>query len=72
MKYCSSKEFNTLIRQLLSQGWSFRRGAKHGRLRPPDGYPVLTVPSSPSDRRALLNFRKDVRHCCYEIANNQY
>lgn len=63
MKYCSCKDFNSLIRQLLSLGWSFSHGAKHGRLRPPGGYPVLTVPSSPSDRRALLNFRRDVRYC---------
>ncbi|TLS17803.1 MAG: hypothetical protein FDZ72_12235 [Betaproteobacteria bacterium] len=72
MKYCSSKDFDSLIRLLLRQGWSFSRGAKHGKLRPPDGYPVLTVPSSPSDRRALLNFCRDIRHCGYVLASSRY
>jgi predicted RNA binding protein YcfA (HicA-like mRNA interferase family) len=61
MKYCSSKEVDQLIRQLVSQGWSFRRGGKHGRLTHPSGRPTLTVAKSPSDGRSLQNFRRDLR-----------
>lgn len=62
MKYCSAKDINALVRQLVLSGWAFRRGGKHGRLTAPIGRPTLTVPSSPSDRRALLNFRQDIRN----------
>lgn len=62
MKYCASKEFNVLIKQLVLMGWAFKRGAKHGRLSSPEGGSALTVPSSPSDHRALKNFHRDVRH----------
>lgn len=62
MKYCSSKEIDVVVRQLVRQGWSFTRGKKHGRLRPPCGHPVLTVPGTPSDCRAFLNFKRDLRH----------
>lgn len=64
MKYCSNKEIDQLIRQLLGQGWSFRRGSKHGRLTPPEGWPTLTVASSPGDCRSLQNFRRDLRQVC--------
>ena len=56
MKYCSNKEIDQLIRQLLRQGWHFRRGSKHGRLTHPSGWPTLTVAKSPSDWRSLQNF----------------
>ena len=62
MKYSSSKEFDVLVRQLLRQGWSFSRGKKHGELRPPMGHQMLIVPGTPSDIRAILNFRRDLRH----------
>jgi len=62
MKYCAAKEIDQLVRQLIHQGWSFRRGGKHGRLRSPAGKVTLSVPSTPSDRRAFLNFRRDIRH----------
>jgi hypothetical protein len=61
MKYCSAKDIDQLVRRLLRQGWSFHRRAKHGQLRSPVGQATLCVPSTPSDRRAFLNFRRDVR-----------
>jgi hypothetical protein len=60
MKYCSCKEINALVTALVRQGWSFCRGGKHGKLRMPSGKRTLTVPTSPSDHRAFLNFRRDV------------
>lgn len=61
MKYSSSKELDLLIRRLIREGWAFRRGKKHGRLQPPSKNFVLFVPSTPSDFRAVLNFRSDLR-----------
>lgn len=61
MKYCSNKEINQLIRQLVRHGWRFRRGSKHGRLTHPAGWPTITVVKTPSDHRSLHNFRRDLR-----------
>jgi len=62
MKYSKDKNIDQLVRQLVQQDWCFIFGGKHGRLQSPDGRYVLFVPISPSDHRAFLNFRKDVRH----------
>lgn len=55
------KEIDQLVRGLVRQGWNFRWGSKHGRLCSPNGQATLCVPSTPSDRRAFLNFRRNVR-----------
>jgi len=55
------KEIDNLVKGLIRHGWSFHKASKHGRLRAPSGWPILTVPGTPSDRRAFLNFRPDVR-----------
>jgi hypothetical protein len=62
MKYCSVKEINTLVKVLIQQGWSFRWGGKHGKLFSPTGKTTLSVPCTPSDHRAFLNFKRDIRH----------
>lgn len=64
-------EIDQLVRQLVQQGWLFRRGSKHGRLRAPAGGDVLTVPSTPSDRRAWMNFRRDVRRVTSNVSAAQ-
>lgn len=61
MKYSSNKEIEVFVRHLVKEGWSYRRGGKHGQLRAPVGWPAIPVPCTPSDRRAFLNFRRDVR-----------
>ena len=67
MKYCACKDINSLVRTLVRQGWSFGRGGKHGKLRMPSGKYTLTVPTSPSDHRAFLNFKRDVQHAMLSI-----
>lgn len=62
MKYSACKEINRLINCLIRAGWRYYRGGKHGRLASPDGRAKLSVPGTPSDRRAFLNFRRDIRH----------
>ncbi|MDX1282962.1 hypothetical protein [Shewanella colwelliana] len=59
-KYSKDKDINLLVHQLLKSGvWQIRRG-RHPVLTAPSGK-RLTVPSTPSDRRAFLNFKLDVR-----------
>lgn len=62
MRYSSCKEIDRLVRSLVRAGWEFRHGRKHGKLLCPLAATFLTVPGSPSDRRAFLNFRRDVLH----------
>lgn len=61
MKYSNSKEINSLISDLVKVGWEYSRGKRHGKLKAPSNKHTLTVPISPSDYRAFLNFRRDVR-----------
>lgn len=61
MKYSSNKEINQQVRKLMKAGWQFHKGRKHGRLTPPGGGGSITISSSPSDYRAIHNFRRDIR-----------
>ncbi len=70
MRYCRMPEIDRIVSQLVQQGWQFRRGRKHGRLYAPLGCGVLTVPGTPSDRRAWLNFRRDVRKLAQHTDRN--
>lgn len=67
MRYCSNKEIDFLIRQLIRSGWTFYNGGKHGRLTHPAGWPTLTVAKSPSDCRSLKNFRRDLRQAIRNV-----
>jgi hypothetical protein len=59
-KYSNDKNINVLVHQLLKSGaWEIRRG-RHPVLTAASGK-KLTVPSTPSDRRAFINFKLDVR-----------
>lgn len=59
MKYSTSKEIEKEVKSRVREGWQYVRKRKHGRLVSPTGG-FVTVPCSPSDRRALRNFRHDV------------
>lgn len=61
MRYSTNQSIDSLVNQLVKTGWLYDRRRKHGRLRPPGGYPAITVPCTPSDFRAFFNFRKEVR-----------
>jgi predicted RNA binding protein YcfA (HicA-like mRNA interferase family) len=50
-----------MVRRLVRLGWTFWHGGKHGRLRHPVLTMTLTIPGSPSDRRAANNFASDVK-----------
>jgi predicted RNA binding protein YcfA (HicA-like mRNA interferase family) len=65
MKYSSSKEIEKEVQLRVRQGWQYVRKSKHGRLVSPTGG-FVTVPCTPSDRRALRNFRRDVERVLNE------
>lgn len=60
MRYCRDKQINSLVADLVREGWQFSRG-KHGKLRTPSGRGFVTVPSTPSDHRAFQNLCRDIR-----------
>ncbi|PKG76238.1 hypothetical protein CXF86_01795 [Shewanella sp. GutCb] len=60
-KYSSDKNINNLVYQMIKQkGWEEYRHTRHLILQSSNGR-KLTVPGSPSDRRAFNNFKSDVR-----------
>jgi len=60
-RYSNDKDINQEVRMLVKSGWKIKNGSKHSRVISPAGY-QLTVPSTPSDHRAWLNFNRDIRH----------
>lgn len=60
MKYSTDKDINKLVRRLVQLGWSVKKGKKHPLLSSPQGK-RMPIPSTPSDRRALYNFSKDIK-----------
>ena len=49
-----------MVKQLIKEGWIPLRKNRHMMIKSPNGI-TLTVPSSPSDVRAVLNFKSDIR-----------
>ena len=59
-KYSNDKNINALVHCLLKQNrWQIRQG-RHSVLIAPTGK-RLAVPGTPSDCRAFMNFKHDVR-----------
>ena len=59
-KYSSNKDIQKLVNILIKQKWQYQRCKKHGSLLSPKGIRI-TIPGSPSDRRAYRNFLKDTQ-----------
>lgn len=54
------KNINKFVRSLVKLScWTAVRGTKHVALLSPLGKRI-TIPSTPSDRRAYINFKKDI------------
>ena len=60
MKYVQDKDFNKELQALVQKGWVFDKGKRHGKLVSPWG-DVLTISTSPGDRRSIIKFRSDVK-----------
>ena len=61
----SQRELNRLRRELLRRGWTEHWG-KHCQFRCPCGEHILVAAGSPSDHRALLNFRSMLSKTCWK------
>ena len=59
-KFSSDKDINKLVMKLCKLGCKFIHRKKHGALLTPSGRKI-TVPCSPSDRRAFKDFSSDIR-----------
>ena len=59
-KYSSSKELNTLIRNLVANGWRYKRLSKHARLVTPCGRWSTTISISPGSCNAAKHLRWDI------------
>lgn len=60
MRYSNDKTISALVRTLVRSGWQYMNSKTHGKLVAPNGR-RLAVPGTPSDWRANLNFRRDIR-----------
>lgn len=49
------KDFRPYVKTAVKRGWRFERRKRHAWLYAPDGVTTVSVPSSPSDHRALKN-----------------
>jgi predicted RNA binding protein YcfA (HicA-like mRNA interferase family) len=56
----SNKELKKLLEEAEGYGWVFTKGNRHIKGRHPTGK-TTTISISPSDRRALMNIKKDLR-----------
>ena len=60
-KYSKDKNIDKIVRELVAEGWSSTRKKGHWQLKPPNSDRIQTVPLTPSDGRAFLNFRSDIK-----------
>lgn len=60
-KYSKDKNIDKIVRELVAEGWSSTRKKGHWQLKPPNSDRIQTVPLTPSDGRAYLNFRSDIK-----------
>lgn len=63
-RYSSDKDFNAAIANLVrDHGWTYQTPghSKHAKVIAPNGR-KMTVPVSPSDWRAVRNFRRSAAH----------
>ena len=60
MRCSNNKDISAIVRTLLNSGWRYMEGRKHGKIIAPNGK-KLPVPGTPTDWRASMNFKRDVR-----------
>lgn len=58
-QYSKDKNIRELVSILIKIGWKYKRRTKHGSITAPTGR-MITIPTTPSDRRSFYNFRRDV------------
>jgi hypothetical protein len=66
-KYSKDKNVDSLVCELLGGGWQPLKRKRHWQVVSPTGL-KLTIPVTPSDGRAFLNFRGDVRRATQGVS----
>jgi hypothetical protein len=59
-KFSTDKNIDSLVRELLDEGWQPNKRKRHWQVVSPKGK-TQTIPLTPSDGRAWLNFRSDIK-----------
>lgn len=59
-KYSTDKNIDSLVRDLLKENWQPTKRKRHWQVVSPKGK-ALTIPLTPSDGRAFMNFRSDIK-----------
>lgn len=57
----SNKDLKVLLRLARKQQWRILTTGKHLKWYAPDGTTLIVTAASPSDKRALMNIRRDLR-----------
>lgn len=60
MKHHSDKDINKLLSALVGERWTVEKQSKHIKVRSPHGV-LVTMSASPSDHRATLNIKSDIK-----------
>lgn len=60
-KYSTDKNIDSLVKELLVDGWTPTRKKRHWQIISPTNGRVQTIPVTPSDNRAFMNFRSDIK-----------
>ncbi|GAA8929151.1 hypothetical protein SLK231_09200 [Helicobacter pylori] len=72
-KTTHSKEIRKILKEALHHNkdlnLSFESGSKHDKLT--DGAYSLTIPSSPSDRKSVKNFEKELTEFIKKLRENR-
>ena len=69
--YTSSKDLRKHIATLVKEGWTFKKGGKHGKLIAPNGR-KMPVPVSPSGNNTLVNQVHQARRIAALPAGSQH
>lgn len=65
----SDKDIRKVVSRLIQRGWDLKKGKKHHSIVAPWGK-KLAIPCTPSDYRAIHNFRKDIKKLANKGLNN--
>lgn len=60
-KFSSDKHIHQHIKKLIKEGWTFNRRSKHSELRSKDGKQKIFLSVTPSDKRAYMKFKSNLK-----------
>ncbi|GJJ80033.1 type II toxin-antitoxin system HicA family toxin [Pasteurella canis] len=69
-KYSSNKDLHQYIKILVVNGWRYIRRSKHAKLISPDQSQQIFVSISPSDKRALMKLKSNIKQIGFKLFRN--